>query len=131
MLIRPKYHWFGLCLAAFYVACAIGVEARKGGTFMVSFYLIFACFLAIVWSSAYTTLSNGVLTRRVFFFPYKRIPVADIACIAPHRKNGKWSYGTVVDVYRHDGEKFTFQPNRPEAFLAALREQAPQAEYLF
>ena len=47
------------------------------------------------------------------------------------KKNGKWSYGTVINVFASNGKKLTLQPNKPAPFLKMLHEQAPQAEYLF
>ena len=116
--------------AAFYFAAAIFTAAFKNDTFMVSIYLFVAAISAILWSSTYTTLSNGQLTKHIFFFTYRSIPTSDISQIVPHKKNGKWSYGTVVDVFSNHGEKLTLQPNRPQPFLEMLREQAPQAAYL-
>jgi hypothetical protein len=75
-------------------------------------------------------LSNGSLTKHILFFIYRSIPVGDISRITPHKKNGKWSYGTVVSIYSRNGKKLTLQPNHPQPFLAALHQQAPQAEYL-
>jgi hypothetical protein len=131
MLIRPKYHWLVLAYAALNFACVAYVAVFKSDTFLLPLGLLSASFLLVVWASTYTTLSGGVLTRRVLFFPYQRIRVDEIARIAPHEKNGKWSYGTVVNVFARNGEKLTVQPDQPLPFLAALREQAPQAAYLF
>jgi hypothetical protein len=130
MLIRAKYHWLMLFNAALYFAAAISIVAFKNDTSIVPFYIFASAISAILWSSTYTTLSNGLLTKHVLFFTYKSIHTSDISRIVPHKKNGKWSYGTVVDVFSNDGEKLTLQPNRPQPFLAMLREQAPQAAYL-
>ena len=89
-----------------------------------------AAISAIGWSSIYTTLSSGVLTKHVFFFKWRSFPVDEITTIAPHKKNGKRSYGTVVQITSQAGETLTLQPNHPEPFLTQLRAAAPQAQYL-
>ena len=131
MLIRPKLHWLALCMTAFFFADAIYFTAFKTDTSAAAFYLFSAAFLAILWSSAYTTLSNGLLTTRWLFFVHQKIPVGEICRIAPHKMSGKRENGTVVNIYSRNGTKITIQPAHPQPFLAALREQAPQAAYLF
>jgi hypothetical protein len=130
MLIRNKYHWLLLSSAVFYLALAIYITAFKSDHFMVPLYLFIAALSAILWPSTFTTLSNGLLAKRILFVAWRSIPVGDISKIVPHEKNGKWSYGTVVTVYSRNGEKLTLQPNHPQLFLAALHAQTPQAEYL-
>ena len=129
MLIRPKYHWYALAISTFYFSCALFVMAFKSDQFMVPFDLVIASFFAVLWSSTYTTLSDGVLTRRILFFT-RTFSVSEISRIAPHKRNGQRSYGTVVTVFTSDGDKLTLQPNLPGPFLALLRQQAPQAECL-
>jgi hypothetical protein len=131
MVIRNKYNWVFLPNIAFYSAIAIFVSAFKSDKFMVPFYLFIVALSAIAWSSIYTTLSEGVLTKHVFFIALRSFPVGEIMRIAPHEKNGKWSYGTVITVFSNNGQRLTLQPNHPEPFLALLHQQAPQAEYLF
>jgi hypothetical protein len=131
MLIRSRNHWLALFFLSMYLVFAIYTAAFKADKAMVPLYLAFVLFSAITWSSTYTTLSEGILTQRVFGFPYRRFPVQEITRIVPHKKNGKWSYGTVINVFASNGKKLTLQPNKPTPFLKMLHEQAPQAEYLF
>lgn len=130
MLIRPKYHWFALLYAAFLFLLAIFIVEFSTDHFMVPIHLGAACSLVLMWSTTYTTLSNGILTKQIFFFPFRSFPVGEIESIRPHKKNGKWSYGTVVTIWSKTGQKLTLQPNHPKPFLELLRQQAPQAEYL-
>jgi hypothetical protein len=114
-------------MTAFFFASAIYVMAFKTDTSMVAFYLFSAASLAILWSSTYTTLSNGLLTTRVLFF-VRRISIGEISRITPHKMSGKRGNGTVVNIFSRNGTKITLQPDQP--FLASLRAQAPQADYL-
>jgi len=129
VLIRPKHHWFALSLALFFMVMAVLVETIKTDQFIVLFYLGASTVLLLVWSGSYTTLSHGKLERRLFFFTLRTLPVTEIESVRPHKKNGKWSYGTVVDIYPRTGKKITLQPNDPHPFLALLREQSPQASF--
>jgi predicted membrane metal-binding protein len=129
MLIRAKYHWLPLSLAFLDFFAAAIVGTINPDHFMVMFYLCSAGVLLLVWFGTYTTLRNGVLKRRLLFFTHRTIPVAEIDSVRPHKKNGKWSYGTVVDIYPRTGKKLTLQPNHPQPFLALLREQSPQASF--
>ena len=121
-------------MAIFYLAMAAFVAVPRNDSFyrdfVAPFYLVLAALFIVTWLTSFTTLADGVLTKRIFLYPLASFPVGEIASIQPHPKNGKWGYGTVFVVWSKDGGKMTLQPNRPEAFLALLREQAPQAEYL-
>jgi len=97
---------------------------------MVPLYLVIAITSLILWATTYTTLSNGILTKRILFLKLRSFPVGEIDSIQPHRKNGKWSYGTVIEVWSKGGSKLTLQPNKPKPFLTSLKEQAPQARFL-
>jgi hypothetical protein len=129
MLIRPKYHWLALSMGLSYFVMAAIVGTLNPDDFMVTFYLGAAAVLFLVWSGTFTTLRHGFLKRRLIFFSHRTIPVAEIETVRPHKKNGKWSYGTVVDIYPRTGKKLTLQPNDPQPFLALLREQSPQASF--
>jgi hypothetical protein len=130
MLIRTKNQWLLLFFAAFYSVFAVIIEIFRTDHFMVPFYLGIASFCFLAWATIYTTLSNSILTKRAFLIPIKRFPVWEIESIRPHKKNGKWGYGTVVTIWSKSGQKLTLQPNHPKPFLEMLRQQAPQAEYL-
>ncbi len=97
---------------------------------MVPLSLGFDCLLLLCWSGTYTTLSGGVLEKRVLFFPWKTIAVDEITKVLPHRRHGKPRYGMVLIVCSKGGDRLTLQPNHPEPFLAMLRQQASQAEFL-
>ena len=136
MLIRAKYHW--LMLYNTVIFGSVGIFMLVVGSadpfykeFMVPFWLTLAAASAIGWSSIYTTLSNGVLTKHVFWFKFRSFSVSEITRIVPHRKNGVGGRGIVADIYSSNGQKLTLQPNHPEAFLAMLHRETPQAEYLF
>jgi hypothetical protein len=139
MLIRQKYHWILLfnmalysCLGIFTLGASL-LGSRHDPfytTFMVPFWISLAAISAIAWSSNYTSLSNGVLTKHVFFLTFRSFPVGEITRIEPHKKDGKKGYGTVVNIFSSEGQKLTLQPNHPVPFLTALHQQAPQAEYL-
>jgi hypothetical protein len=137
MVIRAKYHWLMIYNTALF--SAVGTFVLLAGvvkedsfytTFIGPLWLFMAAFSAIAWSSIYTTLSNGVLTKHVFFLTFRSFPVGEITRIEPHKKDGKKGYGTVFTVFSRDGKKLTLQPNHPEPFLTLLHQQAPQAEYL-
>ena len=113
-----------------YYIFAFIIEEFKRDHFMVPIYLVTASLGILLWSTTYTTLSNGILTKQILFFTFRSFPVGEIESIRPHKKNGKWSYGTVVTIWSKTGEKLTLQPNHPKPFLEMLRQQAPQAEYL-
>jgi hypothetical protein len=130
MLIRPKYHWSGLLLSGFQFLCAFIVLEFKTDHFMVQLYLVSGSFIAILWSSTYTELSDGILTRRCLWFT-RCIAVREISLITPHPRNGQRGYGTVATLFTRDGSKLNLQPNLPMPFLTLLHQQAPQAEYLF
>jgi len=98
---------------------------------MEPFYLGLAAVSILAWSTTYTTLSEGVLTKRIFLVPYRSFLVDEIESVQqPHKNSGKWVYGAVIVVCSKSGKKLTLQPNKPEAFLALLRKEAPQAAYL-
>ena len=86
-------------MALFYIVMAAAVEIMKTDHFMVPFYLGASSVLLLAWSGSYATLSHGKLERRLFFFTLRTLPVTEIESVRPHKKNGKWSYGTVVDIY--------------------------------
>ena|ERR1035438_1388828 len=130
MLIRAKYHWVLLMSAAFYFLLALVIVTARRDHFAVPFYFGIAFFSLLAWSTTYTTLRSGILKKRILLITYRSFPVGEIESIRPHKKNGKWSYGTVVDIYSATGKKLTLQPNHPSAFLEMLRQQARQAEYL-
>jgi hypothetical protein len=129
VLIRPKHHWLALSLALFFIVVAALVATIKTDHFMTLIYLGASSVLLLLWFGSYTTLSHGNLESRLFFFTRRTLPVTEIESVRPHRKNGKWSYGTVVDIYPKTGKKLTLQPNDPQPFLALLREQSPQASF--
>jgi hypothetical protein len=116
-------------MALFYIVMAVLVETVKTDQFMMLFYLGASTVLLLAWSGSYTTLSHGKLESRLFFFARRTLPFTEIESVRPHKKNGKWSYGTVVDIYPRTGKKITLQPNDPQPFLALLREQSPQASF--
>src|ERR1700733_14713250 len=130
MLIRSRYHWIIPYLVTMYFILALTIAELKSDHLIVPLYLALATALSIFWSSSYTTLSEGVLTKQILFITWRSFPVSEITSIIPHNKHNKWSYGTVVNIFHNSGKKITLQPNKPGPFLAMLREQAPQADYL-
>jgi hypothetical protein len=130
MLIRAKQHWLLLWNTAVFFALGTTMLALRRDSFLVPAYFLMSSFSAILWSSTYTTLSEGVLTKKLLFFNFRTFPVDEIASIAPHKKNGRRGYGLVINVFSKTGAKLTLQPNDPELFLRLLRSQAPQAQYL-
>jgi len=98
--------------------------------FMMPIYLWIGAGLFVLWSTTYYTLSNGVLEKHVLFLSWKRFSVEEIREVRPHRKNGEWGYGTVLEVWTKSGDKVIMQPNHPMEFLALLRQEAPQAEFM-
>jgi hypothetical protein len=129
MISRPKYHWIAPLMAGFYALMASLICLLKKDHFLVPIYLGSALLLIIGWITSYTKLENGILIKRVFLFPACKLYIDQIQSVLPHRKNGKWGYGTVVIILGRSGQKMTLQPNHPKEFLAALREQAPQAAF--
>ena len=97
---------------------------------MLPVFWFVAIFSILLWLTTYTTLRNGILMKQILLIPYKVLPVFDIKRVEPHKNNLKWGYGTVVIVTTKLGEELTLQPNHPTEFLAALRREAPQAEFL-
>ena len=130
MLIRAKYHWLCLHLAAVWFVSAFLIEEYGTDHFMVPIYMVFASSILVFWSTTYTTLSNGRLKKQILFFTFRSFPLDEIESIRPHKRNGKWSYGTVVTIWSKNGQKLTLQPNHPKPFLEMLRQQAPEAKYL-
>jgi hypothetical protein len=130
MLIRPKNHQIMLWQTALFLALGSFALVSKPNSFMVPFYFTLVALTAVFWSSTYTTLSNGELTKHVLWLRFRSMAVEDICRIAPHKRNGQRGYGTVAEVFSRDGQKLTLQPNLPEDFLAALRYEASGAEYL-
>ena len=116
--------------AVVFSALAIFVVNFNEDHFIVPYYAGLAGFSLLAWLTTYTKLDGGTLTKRIFLLPFRKFPVDRIERIQPHKKNGKWGYGTVVNVFSQSGEKLTLQPNRPRRFLEMLRQQAPQAIYL-
>ena len=133
VLIRPKYHWFLLSISIFDLLMGIVTMIPRRdpfyAQFMSPFYTFVGAVLLITWATTYTTMTGGFLQKRVLFFTWKRFNVDEIVTVEPHRKNGKWSYGTVVTIWSKTGEKLTLQPNRPVPFLAMLKQQAPGADF--
>jgi hypothetical protein len=114
---------------AFFSVMAVIIETFKNDHFMVPLYLGFAALSIVTWATTFTTLKNGILEQRKFLFPFRIFPVSDIESVRPSKMNGKWTIGTVLDIYSRTGEKLTLNPNDPKPFLALLREQAPQASF--
>lgn len=114
---------------AFCGVLAVIIEMFKKDDFMVPLYLGVAVLSIITWATTFTTLKNGILEKRIFLFPFRVFPVSDIESVRPSKKNGKWTIGTVLDIYTRTGKKLTLNPNDPRTFLALLREQAPQASF--
>jgi hypothetical protein len=83
VLIRAKYHWLLLSMALLDFVTAAIVGTIDPDHFMVTFYLGSAGVLFLVWSGTFTTLSHGVLKRRLIFFARRTIPVADIESVRP------------------------------------------------
>jgi hypothetical protein len=133
VLIRPKYHWFILSIVIFDLLMGIVMMIPRRDPFYAQFMSPFYTFVGaiglILWATTCTTLSGGVLQKRVLFFTWKRFNVDEIVTVEPHRKNGKWSYGTVVTIRSKSGEKLTLQPNHPVLFPAMLKQQAPGADF--
>ena len=130
VLIRSRYQWVLLLLAVFDLTTAFLTLLLREDHFIVPFYVACAIVLLLAWQTSYTSLANGVLTKRVFLVPYRTFQVDEIETIQPHPKNGKLGYGTVIELYARAGKKLTLQPNNPVPFLASLREQAPSAKFL-
>ena len=130
MVIRAKYHWLMLFLFVLYSALALAIVKFKTDRFMAPWYAALAALCLLFWLTTYTELDGGILTKRILFLKFRSFPVGEIDSIQPHRKNGKWSYGTVIEVWSKGGSKLTLQPNKPKPFLTSLKEQAPQARFL-
>ena len=141
MLIRPKYHWILLFNTVLYLYMGIHAFFFKPSHSFEPFYFGTSLLMILVWFGTFTTLEDGHLRKQVAFIPAADLPVTEITRIEPHKKNGKWSYGTCFIVYsapastlnllpRETESYVTLQPNKPAPFLALLREQAPQAEFL-
>src|SRR5258708_7713043 len=109
MLIRARYHWVALALSLFDVVMAV-LWAARDDYFMAAFLMGSATLLMFVWSSSYTTLSQGSLITRICFVPTKRIAVDEIAIIRPHPKSGRWGYRGVIEVITKSGAKMALQP---------------------
>jgi hypothetical protein len=109
---------------------ALFVAFFKTDHFVVPFFILVSALFLFTWITTYTTLRSGILRKRIFLFSYRCFAVGDIESVRPHRKNGRWSYGTVIEVWSEAGKKLTLQANHPVAFLALLRQQAPQAKFL-
>ena len=134
MIIRHKYHWVELivvllCLA-FALACLFPHHDPVYFRVLMPLFLSTAIVLFAAWSESYTSLTDGVLTERIFSFIRNSFPVEEIERVLPHGLDGSRSYGTVVIVTSKSGRKMTVQlNNRPERFFDMLREQSPQAEF--
>jgi hypothetical protein len=124
-------HWLMLAIGVWDILMSIVYAIPRRDPFyvqfMMPFYLFMGAFLIVTWATTFTTLRGGVLKNRKLFFWRKNIPVAEIASVEPHKRNGKWGYGAVFNVWTKSGEKLTLQPNRPVSFLAMLKQQAPEA----
>jgi hypothetical protein len=129
VLIRSRYQWVLLLLAALQLTTAFLTLLLHEDHFMDLFNVACAIILLLFWKTSYTTLANGALTKRVFLIPYRAFRVDEIETVRPHPKNGKLGYGTVIELYTRAGKNLTLQPNNPAPFLASLREQAPSAKF--
>jgi hypothetical protein len=131
VLIRTRYHWLSLLIGL--ENLLIGSLIHSKGVALLSgiswLNLGLGALLPILWLGTYTTLKDGVLTKRFLFVPWKKLNIAEISRIVPHPKSGKWGYGTCLMVITKTGQFLTLQPNHPAPFLAFLRQMAPEAEF--
>jgi hypothetical protein len=118
-----------LAIAAFEILMGVLALALKTDHFMAGIYFGVAGVLLFMWSTTFSTLRDGLLIKRIFLIPVSILPVREIEIVRPHKKNEKWSYGTVVEILSRAGTKLVFQPDHPQQFLTLLREQAPQANF--
>ena len=130
MLIRPESHWLVLFYAASNLLMGIDRLCCKTDHFMELFCFGSCILMIFLWLGTFTTLEDGHLRNQFCFIPTANFPVKEITRIEPHKKNGKLGYGTIFIVRTTSGKRLTLSPNKPAPFLALLREQAPQAEFL-
>jgi hypothetical protein len=84
--------------------------------------------LVIGWAGTYTTLGEGSLTTRRFFWA-RSVRVDEIRRVVPHPNSGRRGYGMCLIVITESGRFLTLQPNHPVPFLSLLRKVAPAAEF--
>ena len=130
MVIRPKYFLLFQTIGFVFVFLGMLWQFARHDSFPALLDLAAGLFILAIWETSFISLRNGVLTKRVLLIPTTSFPVGDIRSVEPHKQNQKWGNGTVVNVWSATRRKITVNLNKPAPFLALLREQAPQAEFL-
>jgi hypothetical protein len=129
VIIRREDSWLSTVLAGISLISALLVLQSQHDEFMAKFYIGSALVLMLAEATTFISLGGGMLTRRVFLIPLKQIPLAKIESVQPHRRNGKWGYGTVFEVHSSDGTTISMQPADPQSVLTLLRAESPQAAF--
>jgi hypothetical protein len=129
--IRTRYHWLSLSIGLENLLIG-SLMHSKGDPFLSRISWInlgLGALLLVLWLGTYTTLRDGVLTKRLLFIPWKKLSIVEISRVVPHPKSDKWGYGTCLIVITKAGEVLNLQPDHPAPFLTILRQMAPQADF--
>lgn len=133
MIFRHRYHWVELSFVfvslGLALVCLLPHEDPIYFKVMLPLFLNTAIALFAGWATTYTSLKNGILTERIFFWTKSRFPVSEVESVAPHDLSGSGRYGFVVVITANSGERVAIQLREPEEFLERLRELSPRAEF--